>query len=137
MSITRWMGIRGWTMVAAVVVLAATVPADAGTEKRASVSGVTRGSTVSVEATVQCPQGQPQCNAPQDPSGVLSLSWPDSRAEFQIQLGVKSPRDSVWEVRGQIKVEGDLPAGKTASGDFALTMNENYAITSLKASVSR
>jgi hypothetical protein len=115
-----------------------TVPSEAGTTKHASVSGVTRGSTVSVEATVQCPQGQPQCNAPQDPAGTLSLSWPDSRAEFQIQqLSPEAKKAASWVLKGSIEIDRDLPEGKTAGGDFALVLNENYAIDGLKITVRR
>ena len=112
-----------------------TVPSEAGTTKRVSVSGVTRGSTVSVEATVQCPQGQNECSSPQA-SGLLTLTWPDSRAEFEIpQLSPEAKKAAGWVLKGSIKIDRDLPEGKTASGDFALVLNENYAIDGLKITV--
>jgi hypothetical protein len=123
--------------VVAATLLVAALAVEAGTTRRASVSGVTRGSTVSVEATAQCPQGQ-QCSPPQA-SGLLALRWPDGRAEFEIdQLSPEAKKDApTWVLRGSIKIDHDLPEGKTAGGDFALTLNENYAIEKLDITVRK
>jgi len=127
---------RSKTMLgAAVVASLAAAGAAAGTHHTTSVSGITRGATVTIQGEVQCPQGQ-RCN----PQITVTLTIKDGAlVRNETRRASLEELDATGERQGWHEdfAAGDLPAGKTFMGTFEIQSTVDVTFRNVKATVDK
>jgi hypothetical protein len=120
--------------LAATLVVAGAVVLRAGTTYSKSVSGISKGATVSVQGEIQCPQGrqcQPQVTA------TLTVTWDSGKSETSTTLSLEKGSSEDRLLGKGACALADLPAGRTFNGNLELNADIDVTFTNVKASVSR